>query len=123
MPRVGLHRRTPLVKTITVQIGAQTAKFSLEKESLINRKLAIMQMETLRNAAKVCLWREAKSEAPLPVDGSFPGDFEIPVLSFRGDSIDEWDFDSECSGPFLQHIVTIETDDNPTESNTNKGRH
>jgi hypothetical protein len=105
---------------MTVQIGAQCAMVSLDKECLTNRKRAMTQTKTMRNAANVFLSQEPEGIVPSLHDRSFSWDSYIPVLHFGNDSSDAFDSDFGFSEPFQLHITASGPDGHSVEPDTGK---
>jgi hypothetical protein len=84
------------MKTITVRVGTQAAMFSLQKETLIHRKMAITQM---------------KNVAVLPPPNSFLAwDVEMGLIETDVDLFDEQVFDDEFPISFPEDTMTRESD-------------
>jgi hypothetical protein len=67
MRRRERKHRTPVVRTITVTVGSQSASFRLETERLVERKAALSAMAKMRDQAKSIL---ALGQAPHPLSPS-----------------------------------------------------
>jgi hypothetical protein len=83
-----------LVRTITIQLGTESAVFKLEKERLLDRKKAIEQVKTMREAAaRLLLSRNPNNVPPLPPppppDVKYDiGDFDLEsIISFGRDDM------------------------------------
>jgi hypothetical protein len=104
------------VKTIRVRVGTQTAIFSLEKETLVHRKLAMAQMKAMRTAAKGYLSQLQKITVPPSPGPVLAWDIEMPHTEFDNDMFDEQDFDSEFPISLPENPVTHENDMHTRES-------
>jgi hypothetical protein len=83
MRRRERKHRTPVVRTIRVTVGSESASFRLQTERLAERKAAVSAMAKMRDEAKSIL---ALGQAPHPLSPS-----DLPLHSdFDADPLIDW---------------------------------
>jgi hypothetical protein len=92
--------RTPIVRTIRINIDKKSTEFKLKKEHLIDRKEAIRQMKKMRDQANAFL---SANQTP---DQSTP-DIAFPQKNNETQSSKVFDLFGESGGDFMNPFATF----------------